>query len=55
MNERNDIRQDGSSSPPEKSYPPGEHQPIEADALALSAQEEESNADREPETGEGQS
>jgi hypothetical protein len=53
MNERNDVRQDGSSSPPEKSFPPGEHQPIEADALALSAQGEESNADREPDLAAG--
>jgi hypothetical protein len=53
MNERNDVRQDGSSSPPEKSCPPGEHQPIEADALALSAQGEESNADREPDLAAG--
>jgi hypothetical protein len=33
MNERNDVRQDGSSSPPEKSCPPGEHQPVEAGRL----------------------
>ena len=49
MNQRNDIRPDNSSSSPsEKSGPLGEHLPIEADVLALSAQEEESNADREP-------
>ena len=53
MNERNDVRQDGSSSPPEKSCLPGEHQTIEADALALSAQGEESNADREPDLAAG--
>lgn len=49
MNERNDIRPgNSSSSPSEKSGPLGEHLPIEADVLALSAQEVESNADREP-------
>jgi hypothetical protein len=60
MNQRNDIRLDNSSSsPPEKSGPLGEHLPIEADVLALSAQEEESNADRKPDLAvrkqEGQS
>jgi thiosulfate reductase cytochrome b subunit len=54
MNERNDIRPDNtSSSPSEKSAPLGEHQPIEADALALSAHGEESNADREADPAAG--
>ena len=52
MNERNDIRPDNSSSSPsEESATLGEHQPIEADAPALSAQGEESNADHEPTAG----
>jgi hypothetical protein len=54
MNESNDIQQGNlSSSPSEKSAPSGEHQPIEADAPALSAQGEESNADQEPEPAAG--
>ena len=54
MNERNDIRPDNtSSSPSEKSAPLGEHQPIEADAFALSAHGEESNADREADPAAG--
>ena len=53
MNEHNDIRADNSSSPPEESSLLREHQPIEADALALSAQGEESNADREPDLAAG--
>jgi thiosulfate reductase cytochrome b subunit len=54
MNKRNSIRPNNSSgSPSEKSASPGEHQPIEADALALGTQGEESNADTEPELAAG--
>jgi hypothetical protein len=53
MNESNDIRQDDPSSPTEKSSSPGEQQSIETDAPALSAPEEESNADHEPEPAVG--
>jgi|SRR3984885_430430 len=53
MNESNDIRQDDSSSSPEKSSPPGENQLNKVDASVLRAQEEESNADREPEPAAG--
>jgi hypothetical protein len=52
MNRNNEIRQDDSSSPPEKSCSPGEHQSSEADAPALSAQGE-SNADHGPEPAAG--
>jgi len=49
MSERNNIRpNNSSSSPSDKSASPGEHQPIETDALVLSAQGKESNADTEP-------
>jgi thiosulfate reductase cytochrome b subunit len=54
MNKRNSIRPNNSSgSPSEKSASPGEHQPIDADALALGARGEESNADTEPEPAAG--
>jgi len=53
MNDSNQVRQGELSSPPERSSPTGEHQPIEADALALSAQGEESNAAREPDLAAG--
>ena len=53
MNESNDVRQDDSSSPPEKSPAPGEYQPIGADAPALSVQGREANADHEPESAAG--
>jgi hypothetical protein len=53
MDESNDIRQDNSSgSPSEKSAPWGAST-MEADAAALSAQGEESNADLEPEPAAG--
>ncbi|WP_433964441.1 cytochrome b/b6 domain-containing protein [Tunturiibacter gelidiferens] len=49
MNELNNIQPNNtSSSPSEKSAPLGEHQPVETDALALSAQGRESNDDTEP-------
>ena len=53
MNDSKQVRQGELSSPPERSSPTGEHQPIEADALALSAQGEESNAAREPDLAAG--
>ena len=53
MNDSNNIRQDDSSSPSEESSPPAEHGPIKVDAPVLSAQKEESDADRELEPAAG--